>query len=75
MERIVIVVEYGGGMFDGIHGVITMKVPENVDLEATFGRRVWKAAEYREPQRTRAFVDTLKTMGATELPVEWLIID
>ena len=74
MERIVVLVEYGGGMFDGIQGQIVLRVPEGVNLETMFGRPVWKASELREPQAARAFAASLKAVGAEELPVEWIVI-
>ncbi len=73
MDRIVVLVEYGGGMFDGVHGVITMKVPENFDL-SSLGHPIGKASEYREPRLARALADHLKASGAEELEVEWIIL-
>ena len=72
MERIVVLVEYGGGMFDGIHGLMVLTVPEDVDL-GTLGWTTWKGTELRQPQIARTMADHLKAQGAKEFAVEWVV--
>ncbi len=82
MERIVVIVEYGGGMFDGVAGIKTLRVPEGMDLVnlypqggqgyITTGEQT--SAEYREPRVANQVAERLKELGAEDLPVEWVII-
>lgn len=73
MVRIVILVEYGGGMFDGIQGQIILKVPENFDL-SSLGHHVGKGSDYLKPHWARTLADRLKASGAEEFEVEWVIL-